>query len=75
MSKCIKGHNDCEHYDHDAEMITLAESMKSHVILGAIVQERDNNAILKLRLDDGRTIEIGVSGSLHDEAYLIFYAE
>jgi hypothetical protein len=61
-----------ERYDQDQELIQLANSLKDRKILSAKLQEDQNYCLLSIMLDDGRIIEVGVSGNLYDEAYFIF---
>ena len=64
--------NDCERYDHDPALISLALSLEEAVIKKAQVGEKDSGAYVDMLLGDGRLIRIGASGNLHDEAYLMF---
>ena len=63
---------DCDRYDHDPSFISLAISLERAVIMRATVQERDGGAFIDLLLLGGRMVRIGVSGNVHDEAYLVF---
>ena len=62
--------NDCERYDHDPDLISLALSLEGAKIKMAQVSEKQSGAYVDMLLEDGRLIRIGVHGSLHDEAYL-----
>lgn len=64
--------NGCERYDHDPALISLALSLEGAVIRKAQVGEKESGAYVDMLLKDGRLIRIGVSGNLHDEAYLVF---
>jgi hypothetical protein len=63
-------------YDSDPEYARLAESVVGTRIERATVMEDMGSAWvrLSLRTPDGTCtcIDIGVTGSLHDEAYLLF---
>lgn len=51
----------------------LASSLTGAKILTAEVAEPGGSVcVLRLILEDGRTIEVGVSGNLYDEAYFFF---
>ena len=64
--------NDCERYDHDPALISLALSLEGASIKKAQVSEKQSCAYVDMRLGDGRLIRIGASGNLHDESYLVF---
>ena len=64
--------NECERYDHDPDLISLALSLEGAVIKKAQVGEKESSAYVDMLLEDGRLVRIGVSGGLHDEAYLVF---
>ena len=64
--------NDCERYDHDPALISLALSLEGASIKKAQVSEKQSGAYVDMLLGDGRLIKIGVYGSIHDEAYLAF---
>ena len=60
-------------YEEDSALQYLAQSLIGRKIMSARILEHESiEALLELTLDDARVINIGVSGSLHDEAYLIF---
>lgn len=69
---CMGLENDCERYDHDPALISLALSLEGAVIKKAQVSEKASGAYIDMLLEDGRLIRIGVYGNLHDEAYLAF---
>jgi hypothetical protein len=50
----------------------LAASLQDMKIEKALVTEKNSTCVLQLWLDDGRLIEVGVSGNLYDEAYFVF---
>ena len=62
----------CDKYNHDESLRLLAVSLSNMTISSAEVVEHNGSACVVLKLVDGRVFEIGVTGSLHDEAYLIF---
>ncbi len=65
---------DSEEYQFSADpkFLELADSLLSKTITSARVLEHVGIAFVELRLNDGRTVQIGVHGSLYDEAYLVF---
>ena len=69
---CTGLENDCERYDHDPALISLALSLEGAIIKKAQVGEKQSSAYVDILLEDGRLLRIGVNGSLHDEAYLVF---
>lgn len=76
MSCGIKcGREYCDRYDHDADAIALACSLVDKKIVTTSIIENGSRAFLVLTLDDGRIINVGVAGNLHDEAYLFFAAD
>jgi hypothetical protein len=58
-------------YDSDPELKKLAESLADVTIKSAKVIEAEHSGfcVLRMWLGDGRIIEVGVSGNLHDEAF------
>ena len=69
---CQGLNNNCERYDHDPALISLALSLEGAKIKVAQVSEKQSGAYVEMLLEDDRLIRIGVDGSLHDEAYLVF---
>lgn len=63
-----------DRYDQDPELLALARSLEGRQIAWSQLDEDFASARVRLGLDDGRVIHLGVAGSLHDEAYLIFEA-
>ena len=63
-----------QRYENHPKLRELSSSLTGVRILDAKIVEKkySNVCVLRQRLDDGRTIEIGVSGSLYDEAYFVF---
>ena len=66
-----------ENYKDDPELSKLASSLWGWRIIDAAVVENENSgsAVLRLKIERGgtvRTIEIGASGNLYDEAYFVF---
>ena len=63
-----------ERYENHPKLREFASSLTGVRIVGAKIVENkySNVCVLRQRLDDGRTIEIGVSGNLYDEAYFVF---
>lgn len=67
---------DEENYSKDAHCLSLAKSLAGLLIVEATVVEEGSSAVVRLRLGDTHgnisIVDIGVTGNLHDEAYLIF---
>lgn len=64
-----------ERYDHDPVMRALAARLQGRKILQADIHEAGSSAVIRLYLDNTTVVSIGVYGSLHDEAYLVFDEE
>ena len=63
-------------YDRDAALLSLLYDMQGRRIRTTALIETNTHdeggrAVVCLELDDGRTVEIGVAGNLHDEAFLV----
>ena len=71
--KC--GREYCDRYDHDGDAIALASSLLGRKIVESEIIEDGSRAFFAFKLDDGRIINVGVWGNLHDEAYLFFGAD
>jgi len=64
-----------ENYKDDPGLRKLAFSLVGWKISSAMVEEACGSAVLRMHIKKGgemRTIEIGVSGNLYDEAYFVF---
>jgi len=64
-----------ENYKNDPDLRKLAFSLVGWEINSAVVEEDCGSAVLRMHIKKGgemRTIEIGVSGNLYDEAYFVF---
>ncbi len=61
-------------YDRDPNFHKQAASLVGHTIREASIHEEGGSAWLRLHLDDGRIVDVGVTGSLHDEAYFVLVA-
>lgn len=61
-----------DNYAEDVSIQALARTLEGRTIVTAGVKETSSRAVLELRLDDNRLVEVGVYGNLHDEAYFVF---
>jgi hypothetical protein len=59
-------------WEHNLKVQELTRSLVGRSIRKAAFHETNGRAFVELTLDDGREVQAGVSGNLHDEAYLVF---
>lgn len=72
----LSGTKMTNNYEQDGALQYLAQSLVGRRIVAARLLEHEHiEAIVELTLDDESVVNIGVSGSLHDEAYLVFDRE
>ena len=62
----VCGPEDCDRYSHNLRLRAMAGSLVGHRIMEAHLEEANGIAILKISLEDGRTVDVGVSGNLYD---------
>jgi len=72
MSCIMNCHPFCDRYDHEEDLLKIANSLLGAKVRTAVVIDDGSQAYLELSLEDGRVIKVGVTGNLHDEAYLLF---
>jgi hypothetical protein len=64
-----------DRYDRDPEVLRIVARLIGRKILATRIEENGGSAVVVLDLDDSYRIKIGVSGNLHDEAYLLLERE